>query len=59
MNAKHVVSQHEWLEARLELLAKEKAFDKQRDEPGVHDPKIILGHPIPMASVLSLPLKTF
>ncbi len=32
MKAKHVVSQNEWLEARLDLLAKEKAFDKQRDE---------------------------
>ena len=32
MKAKKVVSENEWLEARLELLAKEKAFDKQRDE---------------------------
>ena len=32
MKAKNVVSENEWLEARLELLAKEKAFDKQRDE---------------------------
>ena len=32
MKAKKVVSKDEWLEARLELLAKEKAFDKQRDE---------------------------
>ena len=29
MKAKNVVSENEWLEARLELLAKEKAFDKQ------------------------------
>ena len=32
MKAKNVVSEKEWLEARLALLAKEKAFDKQRDE---------------------------
>ncbi len=32
MNGTHVVSQHEWLEPRLDLLAKEKALDKQRDE---------------------------
>ncbi|MDX1411832.1 MAG: DUF899 family protein, partial [Nitrospirales bacterium] len=32
MEAKNVVHEKEWLEARLKLLAKEKAFDKQRDE---------------------------
>ncbi len=32
MKLKKVVSEKEWLEARLELLAREKAFDKQRDE---------------------------
>ncbi len=32
MKPKNVVSENEWLEARLELLAKEKAFDKHRDE---------------------------
>ena len=32
MKAKKIVSEKEWLEARLALLAKEKAFDKQRDE---------------------------
>lgn len=32
MKAKNVVDRDTWLEARLDLLAKEKAFDKQRDE---------------------------
>lgn len=32
MKATKVVSEVEWLKAREELLAKEKAFDKQRDE---------------------------
>ena len=32
MKAKKVVSENEWLEARLKLLAKEKAFDKHRNE---------------------------
>ncbi|MDX1406258.1 MAG: DUF899 family protein, partial [Woeseiaceae bacterium] len=31
MKAKNVVDQKTWLEARLDLLEKEKAFDKQRD----------------------------
>jgi predicted dithiol-disulfide oxidoreductase (DUF899 family) len=31
MKAENVVSQEQWLEARLDLLAQEKAFDRQRD----------------------------
>ena len=31
MKAPKVVGREEWLDARLDLLAKEKAFDKERD----------------------------